>query len=165
MRFRSFLLGSALVLLTSCTCPNRIELDSRWKPLDRIEQRDSVPEGMFQTDGTVIYTRDLCVFLGFNSVDQIGLLKHEQLHGLRQLSSPGGPVYWLAMYNTDRQFRWKEEAAGWEIQIKYVVQHGRSIDIEYVCGILNTAYIYQGVPMVSLEEARSFVLKCIADSR
>lgn len=171
MRLARFALNLALISLLAlawvlvcaptflgCAHVDHLQLDARWRPLTRIQENALTPEGVFQTVSPLLLTHSLSDFTSADAVSQEGLLRHEQLHALRQEACPSGKAWWLALYAVDPAFRWEEERLGWDLQLRYVVEHGGQVDVPLVAGILSgPTYGVAGVPMLSYDRALAWV--------
>ena len=165
-RLRPLLLCLALLLQACCTHPKVMPLDQKWRPLETLKQSDTQPLGVFWTVVPVVNTKDLCDFIDRSRVDQDGLLLHEQLHAIRQLATPRGPQQYLYFYATDPVFRLDEEKLGWGVQLTYVVQHGGTVDTDYVATFLSTHYVANdGKPLWSYDEALKWVNELLKKSK
>lgn len=164
---KSSLVALLMSLSACCMNPKEISLDARWRPLEKLQRSDEPSgAGAYWTVVPVVYTKDLCDFLRMSSVDQAGLLVHERLHAVRQLATYRGPQQYLFQYATDAAFRADEEKLCWEAEITYVVQHGSSVDADYVATFMSTNYHdNEGRPLWNYDTARKWVEDAIARAR
>jgi len=133
-------LALSIATLAGCSCDlDHITLDDRWRPLKRIQKQQGIAEGIYSTVGEVILTSDPCEFLRADPVSQNGLLRHEQLHALRQQEI--GYVDYIRRYAVDLGFRADEERAAWHLQIDYVVKHGGAVDPDYIASVFTEHYM------------------------
>ncbi len=134
------------------------ELDARWRPLERIQERLALP-GMSSTATTispVLYVEDLPAFLrrtppGTPTFE--ALLLHEQLHAKRQEATGVDP--WVKRYLSDTAFMWEEEQRGWCLQIQALQRAGLRLDVKAIARSLATYRNITGY-MVSEAEAETW---------
>ena len=153
-------LVALLLALTSacCSAPDKLVLDERWRPLERLERSDEQEAGVFWTLSPVVHTRDICDFLKRSIVDQNGLLVHERLHALHQLATERGPLQYLYLYRTDATFRLIEEQVCTSAQIAYVTQHGGTVDAAYLADFMSAQYrANDGGILWTRDQARKWV--------
>ena len=166
MRFAVFLL---LILTQACACssPDKIVLDERWRPLERLERSSELEDGVYWTLVPVVHTKDMCDFLRRSIVDQNGILVHERIHAVRQLATPNGPQQYLYFYATDPVFRLGEERLAWDAQIAYVIQHGGTVDASYVATFMSTRYLANDgkTPLWSYDEALRWVNSVVTKAK
>lgn len=155
-------LVASLLLLAGCQSP--YALDERWRPLVEVVERPDllVSETIATTLGTRVYVADLDAFLDRfppDSVEQEALLLHEREHAVRQLDMGLGP--WLARYLNDLEFMWREEQAGWSLQLRRLQAAGRPL---FPAVIARTLAGYRNLEgrMVSEAEALAWVEAVLA---
>jgi hypothetical protein len=147
-----------LLCFTGCLTGRTFELDPKWKPLVSVEEATDkiMPPQTTTTIGEHCYVSDLAQWLKDyppGSIQQEALLRHEQLHAIRQLSYPLGIETWLLKYISEPSFRWEEEKLGYEQEITWLVQHG-----VYVYPPLWASYMSNNYSsMVSFEDAQAWV--------
>lgn len=157
-----FLMPALLLLLTGCQGP--YALDERWRPLVEVVERPNllVSDSIATTLGTRVYVADLGAFLQRflpGSVEQEALLLHEREHAVRQLDAGLGP--WLARYFNDRAFMWREEQAGWYLQLRRLQAAGRPLFPQVIAQTLAGYRNLEG-RMVSEAEALAWVQAVLA---
>ena len=151
------LLAAPLLLLAGCHSP--YALDERWRPLVEVVERPDllVSDTIATTLGTRVYVADLDAFLARflpDSVEQEALLLHEREHAVRQLDMGLGP--WLARYLNDRAFMWREEQAGWFLQLRRLQAGGRPLFPQVIARTLAGYRNLEG-RMVSESEALAWI--------
>lgn len=162
MSFRDLTTGLLLFVLAGCGRSFEIK-DAAYAPLVRVEEATDklFHDGAKTTILGTIYVTDLDVFIERypeGSVQRDALFRHEQVHSTRQWTYPGTPGLWLVRYGIDSDFRWEEEKAGWEQEIKVLVKAGEGVDIDRVARAMNENYRSPaGGRMVSFEDALAWV--------
>lgn len=161
-----------LSLLPSCVLPlitdgRSYKLDSKWEPLETVEEAtDKIfTPGMTATIGMHCYTADLKEWkknFPPGSTEETAILLHEQLHAQRQLDYPGTIAIWLFRYITSPDFRWEEERRGYEIEIRYLQNHGLRIDVNNLAVIMSHNYKTFGGQMISYHDAVNWINGLIA---
>lgn len=156
----SCLLLSA-ILLSGCTGREYV-LDPKWRPLEAVlEGTDKLLNpNMTMTIGAYCYVADLKTWLDDHPPDSVlqeAILRHEQVHSKRQLDNPLGVGFWLAHYITVPSFRWQEEKLGYKEQIKCLISHGLYVNVDGLARVLNEDYKVAGIPMVSFNEAKTWI--------
>lgn len=155
-------------LLTACLllggCHSPYALDERWRPLvEVVERPDLLVSGTIATTlGARVYVADLDAFLARfppDSVEQEALLLHEREHAVRQLDARLGP--WLARYLNDRAFMWREEQAGWFLQLRRLQEAGRPLFPRVIARTLARYRNLEG-RMVSEAEALAWIAAVLA---
>jgi hypothetical protein len=139
------------------------ELDARWRPLERIQERIALP-GMSSTATTispVVYVEDLPGFLRRNPPGTPtfeALLLHEQLHAKRQVAAGVDP--WVQRYLQDTAFMWAEEQRGWYLQMQSLQRAGLRLDVKAIARSLATYRNLAGY-MVSEAEAEKWATQVV----
>lgn len=149
-----------LFSLMGCTTGRELKLDAKWEPLRSVEEGTDklFAEGVSTTIGHFCYVPDLQQWVKDfpeNSVRREALLRHEQIHSIRELKM--GLPLWLAKYVTEKTFRWQEEQIGYEQEITYLFQHGIPINRYQYAIIFSHDYQSLGGQMVTYEEALKWV--------
>tara|TARA_B100000965_G_scaffold80110_1_gene63832 strand:+ start:214 stop:726 length:513 start_codon:yes stop_codon:yes gene_type:complete len=150
------------VLVAGCQSP--FALEERWRPLVEIAERpDLVPSDPVATTlGTRVYVSDLDGFFQAFSPESPefeALLLHEREHALRQRDAGLGP--WLTRYLSDRAFMWREEQAGWFLQLRRLQAAGRPLVPRAIARAL-AGYRNLTGRMVSEQEALDWVRAVLA---
>lgn len=148
-----------LVLAAGCSCGlDHVTLDSAWFPLKRVQKDVSIPAGLYRTQLSLVLTAEPCDFVAHDVVEQNALLEHEQMHAQHQVAM--GYESFATFYNNDARFRHDEEAAGWRLEIRSLVQHGRIPDPNAIATVIDT---YQAWP--SHEDAVAWAASEISFAR
>lgn len=139
------------------------ELDARWRPLERIQERLPLPgmSGTATTIAPVVYVQDLPAFLRRNPPGTPvfeALMTHEQLHARRQVAAGVDP--WVQRYLQDTAFMWDEEQRGWYVQMIALQRAGLRLDVKAVARQLAGYRNLAGV-MVSEAEAEKWALDVV----
>lgn len=140
-----------------------LELDARWRPLERIQERLALP-GMSTTATTispVVYVEDLAGFLRRNPPGSDvfeALMTHEQLHAKRQEAT--GVDAWVQRYLRDTAFMWEEEQRGWYVQMIALQRAGLRLDVKAIARSLATYRNLAGY-MVSEAEAEKWATQVV----
>jgi hypothetical protein len=134
------------VTLSGCclTSPDKIDLDKKWLPLTTLAKSPERPKGVYWTRCPTTYTSDICDFLNRSSVEQGGLLVHEQTHAIRQQATAGGWAAYEAHYSSDPNFLVSEELLAYSNEIAYAVRNGGKVDPEYMANFMSTYYVLNG---------------------
>lgn len=148
-------IGILVILLAGCSA-NTYQLAPEWAPLQQIVERDLpfVSDTAITTMGHNVYTVDLGSWLVRNppgSPQFMSKMAHEQVHSIRQLDY--GLYSWLFNYLTDDDFKWEEEKAGWEQEIRIARKYGIGRTDEQYAKILSEMY----QEMVSYDDALIWV--------
>jgi hypothetical protein len=164
-----------LLCLAGC---NTFDIEG-YPPLTKLVERPSlsifgVHDRTLTTKGSHVYVGDLGNFLETyppGSVEWVGKMKHEQVHGRSQFAYLGLPgemalTAWLARYIVDVGFMWSEERAGYYVQIKHLQSYGlwppqRTLSLAESLsnGIYKTVL---GKPMASYEDALNWINAVLA---
>lgn len=153
---RAALLAAVLVL---AGCQRPYALNERWRPLVEVVERPNVlvSNTIATTLGTRVYVANLHDWLDRfppGSPEQEAFLLHEREHARRQLAVGLGS--WLARYLRDRDFMWREEQAGWALQLDHLRDHGRPLFPQVLAATLSDYRNLSG-RMVGFAEALAFV--------
>jgi hypothetical protein len=162
------LLCVLVLALAGCATPTSLDLDPRWQPLTKMVVGASTPSGVFQTVCPYVYCHAISDFTSADAVQQEGLLKHEQLHAIRQTDPKGpGQAYWQARYDSDMAFRLAEEQVGFKAQLLAVKAGGESSDVNLVASIMSgpTYADPAGNPMVSYDAAVAWINGVLAGTQ
>ena len=162
------------LLLLLCLAGCRTYDIDGYPPLSKLVERPSlsifgVHDRTLTTKGSHVYVGDLDNFLATyppGSIEWVGKMKHEQVHGKRQFAYLGLPgeaalSAWLTRYIVDAGFMWSEEQAGCYVQIKYLQSraHWPPVRTPHMAERLSKG-IYKtvlGKPMVSYDEALQWI--------
>lgn len=158
---RQTALVAVLVLLAGCASYGQtLALDEGYRPLRLMVEDRSVPYGQLRTKGEIVYVHKIGQFLAADQVEQHAVLLHERVHSLRQFAV--GVEEWCDLYHDSAGFRWAEECAGWEVQLRYEVQHGIVRDKAGTASMLaGPAYMVNGEAMVDYQIALAWVTNVI----
>ena len=162
---RATLAAISVLLFGSTGCTGaELELEARWRPLERIAESSAWPEGIATTIGTTVWTRDLEVLLQSypEGPERDGLLLHEREHAARQKAS-GSILSWVAEYATSPEFMWAEESRGWFLQLRLLQAHGRRVSAERTAAALSKYETIQGGrPMIGYADALKWVREVLS---
>lgn len=157
-----------LILIIMCGCNQpTLKLDSKWEPLKQIKEapHEFITEEMTVTIDDTCYVYNLREWIKnqpIGSIENDALLYHEQLHAQRQLDYPGTIVIWLFRYITSPDFRWQEEQLSYEVEIRYLQNHGLRIDVNNLAVIMSHKYKTFGGQMISYSDAVKWINALIA---
>lgn len=146
---------AVLFLLAGC---NTYDLPERWRPLEQIVERPSLPfvgDQAITTTGPRVWVRDLDAFLRKTPPGSVyfeGLLRHEQAHAIRQGGIPSR-LDWERRYVTDVEFMWQEEQVGWWFEIHHLATNGYVPRTELIARALASYKSVGGDYMVSEKDA------------
>lgn len=149
----------ALVIVAGCSFKH-VTLESRWAPLERIQERPKIP-GLSNTAITTIYPRAYVVDLDkwllkhpIGSPRFDAIMRHEQEHAKRQKAH--GVFSWIAKYLYDKDFAYTEEQLGWYWEIITLRQRGQQVNVDGVAAVLSKYKNLTG-SLVSFTEAKKWV--------
>jgi len=154
-----YLIAMVVLLVTGC---GSVEyLGPEWAPLEKIVESKVVSVGLSPrgaiTIGDTIYVVDLELWNEVNpEPERTGILKHEQVHAVRQAKMGLGK--WLGKYLTDTEFMRREELLGWYAKLAYFREVGHYWDPVEVAASLHEVYQNVHGPMVSEEDALEWAL-------
>lgn len=145
--------------------PGSYKLSSVWRPLRWIQESPGLSGTRFTTINDTVYVSDLNSVLAMQNTPEgnkelEGILFHERYHAIRQRNRSN----WLIKYGTEPHFRWQEEKLGYEIQLRYWVEHDVDYSPENIASLLNESYgpikmigIKLTGEMVSYEDALEWI--------
>lgn len=169
----------AVVMLTGCSTPTRLQLDARFKPLLVMQQNGPAAAGVYWTVGDTTFTSDIGVYLALSAVEQTGVCLHEQQHSIREFAYVGrageqsGVTGYRNRYATDGEFVISEEQVAYAVQIAYTAQHAtvEASDVNALALFMSTHYVWPagsrtpGAPLIGYAEAQAWIESVIAASK
>jgi hypothetical protein len=156
-----FALVFFLAACVPATTGYKVELDDKWKPLEYLMDRKDEGKGFgwVETIEENVYIYDLETWLKFNPIGTLGfdaLMLHEREHS-RRMGTGLFSWIWQLQYNSSKDFKWQEEEAGWEVELRHLLENGRTINVEAIVDSLMT------YDMVDEDEAREWVQNIVDD--
>lgn len=153
------LLAALLLALAGCSL-ERLELPAEFRPLTSMSEGNPVSKSGAATLGTVVYVQDMDDWRDrMGTVRVRAMLLHEREHAIRQHEL--GVGVWLARYATSRSFAWREERAGWVVQIQQLQAGGELVSPEALAALIHDYWHPLG-KLVSYAEALQFVRDVLA---
>jgi len=155
------------LFLTACTTD---KLPDDWAPITTVVERRNLPNVSKYVVTTV------SPYLFVNNIEQFwerypdgstgheALRLHEVVHAKSQESYPSGKASWFIAYATDKEFRLREEKAGYKAGITHLVKQGEFPfwKIESIARSLSGS-VYMN--MTTYEEAKAWVEQTVIDAR
>ena len=160
-----------LLVLCLCACSAKeLKLEPHWHPITKIKERPSIPfvdsEVCFILRDT-FYVLDLDLWLKERPVDSLWfnlILRHEHVHAVRQRDYVEknwfwsflrlhGPVGWIRKYVSNKKFRLHEEKLAYYAYIKWFLDNGRKIPVDFVASCMSDSYF----GMIGHDEALEWV--------
>lgn len=134
---RHLLLAS--ILLIGCVTPERIDLDPKWRPLQYVEEDSSMKDDWASANSYRVITRNPFKLMYLTEpVTRDALLSHEQVHAVEQVQM--GESLWQRRYLSSGPFRTDAEKRGYDAQIKYIIKHGATFDVNDMANSITTGY-------------------------
>lgn len=153
------LLVVLLLALAGCSL-ERLDLPAEFRPLTSMSEGNPVSKSGSATLGTVVYVQNMDDWRDrLDSVRVRAMLLHERTHAIRQHEL--GVGVWLARYATSRSFAWREERAGWVVQIRALQAGGELVSPEALAALIHDYWHPLG-RLVSYAEALQFVRDVLA---
>lgn len=141
---RQYLIFLLFIFLVGGCQSRYIELDDKWRPLRRIEERGSLPfvsDGVITTIGDTLYIKDHEEYLNNHPVGSkefIAQITHEWVHSKRQHDY--GVTQWLMRYSFDKKFRLEEEKIAFYVELKYMMANNMPIDYNSIAIFMGKNY-------------------------